>query len=211
MRSRRSSVGPVTEYECSSTTEPPVRCAPRLRFPFVAFEHADVVQRRSPARPEERRPGLTTPAGPATAAAPRTAAPCPVAATRARQSSSPSPAEPSTMCCRPATSVASTTPSQSKSAPESVRTRSRRLGLHRGDGYAGVEVRAARLQIPAQRVPQCDIEVGVGDVEDQSLARAEEVDVEHGGQLGRRQRAAARRRSCGRTPRTPDAVRPRES
>ena len=29
---------------------------PCRRFPFVAFEHADIVQRRAAARPEERRP-----------------------------------------------------------------------------------------------------------------------------------------------------------
>ena len=101
------------------------------------------------------------------------------------------------MRCRPATSVASTTPSQSKSTPESQCTRRRGSVVTAVDRYAGVELRAPRLQILAQRIPQGDIEVGVRDVEDQALAGAEEVDVEHGGQLGRGQRAGFGEEAAG--------------
>ncbi len=65
------------------------------------------------------------------------------------------------------------------------------------DGNSGVELRAARLQVLAQRIPQRDIEVGVRHIEDQALAGAEEVDVEHGGQLGRGQRAGLGEEAAG--------------
>ncbi len=47
-----------------------------------------------------------------------------------------------------------------------------------------MEPNAAGDQIIAQRLPQAGVEVRGGDVEDEALAGAEEVDVEHGRQLG---------------------------
>ena len=46
-----------------------------------------------------------------------------------------------------------------------------------------VEANSQAFQILLQWLPQCGVVVGVGDVEDQALAGAQEIDVEHGGQL----------------------------
>ena len=158
-------------------------------LPFVALQHADVVQRRTSARPEERGPVWVHRRGPATAAARRTAVRVPARAMRCRQSSSPRPGEFATMCCRPATSVAK---------HHAVRARGRflrtathrkpRSGVHRRSTDTPVWKRTpCDVQVFAQRIPQGDIEVGVRHVEDQALAGAEEVDVEHRRQLGGRQ------------------------
>ena len=88
---------------------------------------------------------------------------------------------------RPATSVANTTASAANSR---VRTASHpHVGgdRHAVDRQSGVKPHAVALQVLLQRIPQCDIEVRIDDVEDQSLAGAEEVDVEHRRELARRQ------------------------
>ncbi len=55
------------------------------------------------------------------------------------------------------------------------------------DEDAGAHQRAVPPQVAGERVPQGGREGGAGDVEEQALGGAEEVDVEHQRQLGRRQ------------------------
>ncbi len=59
-------------------------------------------------------------------------------------------------------------------------------GLDPGDAGAGAHLDVAGGQVALQRVPEGHVEPGVGHVEHQALAGAQEVDVEHGGQLGGR-------------------------
>ncbi len=59
-------------------------------------------------------------------------------------------------------------------------------GFDAGHRGGGPDARAVALEIPAERSPQGGVEVAGGDVEQQALRGAEEVDVEHRGQLGGR-------------------------
>jgi hypothetical protein len=59
--------------------------------------------------------------------------------------------------------------------------------LHLVDPGAGADVGPEALQVAGQRVPQGHVVARVGHVEQQALARAEEVQVKHHRQLGRRQ------------------------
>ena len=62
---------------------------------------------------------------------------------------------------------------------------------------AGVDPHPESTQVATQRVPQRDIVVGVGDVEEQALAGAQEVDVEHRRELGSRQLGGAGEEAAG--------------
>ena len=176
---------PVTAYECSSTTEPPVR-RPSRRLPLVAFEHADIVQRRAAARPEERGPVWPAPARSSHSRCTTNGGAVPSARSAARQSSFPRPGEFVDDALQ-AGHIGGQAPRrpQSRLVPEDRSApESRGSVVTAVTDDAGVEPDAARLQVFAQRIPQGHIEVGVCDVEDQPLAGAKEVDVEHGRQLG---------------------------
>ena len=56
-----------------------------------------------------------------------------------------------------------------------------------GNRCTGVELDATVGEVSAKGLPEAGIEVGGTDVEDEAFAGAEEVDVEHRRQFGRRQ------------------------
>ena len=169
-----------------------MRAGPVARLALVALQDADVVQRLVAAGAEKRRP----------VAVDRAVEPQPVHHERRRGTQPPNAA--------PATS---SSPRSVRRLDDPLQTGDVG-GQHDAVGVevlAGISVhpeggadrcrpwsRCSTLRCPVRnRTPRAQVvraadstggvEVGVGDVEDQALAGAEEVDVEHGRELGGRQ------------------------
>ena len=160
---------------------------PGRRFPFVALEHADIVQRWAPARPEERRPvGVTGRSSHSRCTTNGGAVP---------QRCDPGP---------PVVVAEGGRAVDDALQPGHVGGQHHAVAFEVGAGIA-VHPKASGRCVTAvtetpvwNRAPRdsrysrsgfhsATSKLAFGDVEDQALAGAEEVDVEHGGQLGGRQ------------------------